>query len=135
MNKAMLVGFAMLLSVPLQSRAEPNFPPNLSESAKTEYLEKYEPATKDKAFAVTNDGQHFAYSSGFWTKIKAVRRAMWQCLNEYATPCYLWKLNGDDIRKRRLSTVLRPEGIVQRRRGGVCRGRGTFTSSVNVSWS
>jgi len=23
---------------------------------------------------------------------------MWQCLNEYATPCYLWKLNGDDIR-------------------------------------
>ena len=35
-------------------------------------------------------------------------------------------------RKRRLSTVLRPEGIVQRRRGGVCRGEGTFTSSVNV---
>jgi hypothetical protein len=40
-----------------------------------------------------------------------------------------------DKGKRRLSTVLRWEGIIQRRRDGVCRGRGTFTSSVNVSSS
>ena len=44
-------------------------------------------------------------------------------------------LGDGDGRKRRLSTVLRRGGIVQRRRDGVCLGRGTFTSSVNVSSS
>jgi len=97
MNKAMLVVFAMLLSVPLQSKADPNFPPNLSEGAKTAYLESYEPAARDKAFAITKDGQHFTYVYGRSTSSRAARIASWRCLDAYGVLCMVWMVNGDDV--------------------------------------
>lgn len=97
MNKTTLVIFAVLLSVTLQSRADPNFPPNLSESAKTAYRENYEPAARDKAFAITKDGQHFNYVYGLPTSSRAARVASWRCLNNYGVPCMVWMVNDDDV--------------------------------------
>lgn len=93
-SPALLAG---LLCVVLSSKADPNFPPNLPDNAKAAYKEKYEPASRDKAFAVTKDGAHFYYVFGLQTPERAARTASLRCLTAHGVPCLVWMINGDDV--------------------------------------
>lgn len=97
MRDKLLAVFAASAFVALPSNAEPNFPPNLSDRVKTAYNEKYEPASRDKAFAITKDGKHFYYVSGLPTSERAARTASLRCLVAHGVPCLVWKINGDDM--------------------------------------
>lgn len=95
-NKPLAI-FTSLLSVVLPSLAESSFPPNLSDRARTAFNEKYEPAARDKAFAITSDGSRFYYVFDLKTPERAARTASLRCLTTHGVPCLVWKINGDDV--------------------------------------
>jgi len=97
MFKTTWVALVALLAVSLQAIAEPIYPANVSESAKTAYRDQYQSAGRDKAFAITSDGQHFYFTHGQRSEMYAARLASYRCLYRYNEPCLLWKVNDDDL--------------------------------------
>jgi PQQ-dependent catabolism-associated CXXCW motif protein len=97
MFKTTCVALVALLTVSLQAIAEPNYPANLSESAKTAYRDQYQSAGRDKAFAITSDGQHFYFTHGQKSDMYAARLASYRCLFRYNEPCLLWEVNDYDV--------------------------------------
>jgi PQQ-dependent catabolism-associated CXXCW motif protein len=89
--------FTCLIFVVSSSLAEQNFPPNFSDRAKAAFNEKYEPASRDKAFAVTSDGSRFFYVYDLKTSERAARTASLRCLSTHGELCFVWKINGDDV--------------------------------------
>ena len=73
--------------VQTSSKAESNFPSYLSDKAKIAYDEKYEPAARDKAFAITRDGKRFYYVTGLPTSERAARTASLRCLAAHGGEC------------------------------------------------
>ena len=92
-----LATFTSLVFVVSSSLAEQNFPPNFSDRTKAAFTEKYEPASRDKAFAVTSDGSRFFYVYDLKTSERAARTASLRCLSTHGEPCFVWKINSDDV--------------------------------------
>lgn len=97
MLKKELTFLISLLFVVSSSLAEQPFPPNFSDRAKAAFNEKYEPASREKAFAITSDGTRFFYVYDLKTSERAARTASLRCLSTHSEPCFVWKINGDDV--------------------------------------
>jgi len=86
-----------LLAAAAAAFADTNFPPNLSDKAKAAFLEKYEPASREKAFAITQDGSKFFYITDQKSDELAARMASVGCLKAHTAPCHIWFINGKDV--------------------------------------
>jgi PQQ-dependent catabolism-associated CXXCW motif protein len=97
MLKKELPLLAGLLAFVFPVFAEPVFPSNLSDRAKTAFNEKYEGASRDKAFAITSDGSRFFYVFDQKTPERAARTASLRCLSTHGEPCFVWRINGEEV--------------------------------------
>ena len=76
--------------------AETVFPPQLLETGRVVFSEKYQPAKGAKAFAVSAKG-NFYYVSEQQTQERAARTASLRCLNSHGVPCQIWMLNDENV--------------------------------------
>jgi PQQ-dependent catabolism-associated CXXCW motif protein len=73
------------------------FPDGLSNEATAALIEKYSPAPKNKAFAVSEDGKRFYYLFNADPAEKVARTALLRCLVSHGRPCLLLKVNDEDV--------------------------------------
>lgn len=98
MQKNFLALLLFTLASAAQSQgAAVTYPPKLAEAAKQAYLLGYVPGAKEKAFALTPDGQHFSAVFGLETAEQAARAASMRCLRAHGVPCRVWRINGDEV--------------------------------------
>lgn len=94
--KVFAFAVAYALFVP-QCIAEPTFPADFPESAKKAFIEKYAPAAKNKAFAITEDGKQFYYVFNLPSPGRAARTASFRCLSAHGRPCLVWMVNDEAL--------------------------------------